>query len=121
MATWAQDGLADYLFPAKAAEPAFVRHLVELGKGRVQVWPSLELSNPSGEAYARRAKEYYDAGASGLMNWDAERKAQRLSEWAVVKRLGHREALLGADGQDAAHRARMILAQNVSRTTSRGW
>jgi hypothetical protein len=45
------------------------------------------------ESYAKLAKSYYEAGADGLCLWDGERRTARVSEWAAVQRLGHREQL----------------------------
>ena len=39
----------------------------------------------------RLAESYYEAGADGFTVWDAERRHPAVSEWNILKHLGHRE------------------------------
>jgi hypothetical protein len=39
------------------------------------------------------AQSYYEAGADGLAFWDSYGRYLRSSEWAFIKRLGHRDDL----------------------------
>ena len=43
--------------------------------------------------YARRAAEYYAAGADGLCFWDTYCRVPRKSEWSAIRRLGHVDKL----------------------------
>lgn len=98
-ATWAREGLVDYLMPhavtltdPDAAETVRALKRFSLGTS-VRLYPDIFPRTPSGFAYADKARELYDAGADGFSFWSAEMRTTRASEWAVVKRLGHREEL----------------------------
>jgi hypothetical protein len=91
--TWIREGLVDYLFPTQYPWPSLVQEWSALGQGKVHVWPMLMPHTQPGEEFARLAQVYYQAGADGVALWDAERRAPRVSEWAVQRRLGHRELL----------------------------
>ena len=70
-----------------------VRKWRGLAGERVHIWPDLMPRTQPAEMYAQLAKDYYEAGADGFCLWDGERRPQRISEWAAVRRLGHREQL----------------------------
>lgn len=90
---WLREGLVDYLMPTPGAGEEAISRWKELGGGRVKVYPDLMPRTQPGENYAALAKKYYAAGADGLCIWDGERRCPRSSEWAVLRRLGHREML----------------------------
>ena len=109
--TWVDEGLVDYLMPhtllltnPKAVES--LEPLVEITRGtEVELWPDIFPRTPSGRAYAEKLKDFYEAGADGFSFWGAEGRATRLSEWNVVKRLGHRDRMdRYADLADAYYR-----------------
>ena len=95
--TWVAEGLVDYLMPHTLSltdlnAEQTLAPLVEITKGtRVELWPDIFPRTPSGRAYAEKLKSYYDAGADGFSFWSAEMRTTRLSEWNVVRRLGHRK------------------------------
>ena len=68
----------------------------------------LPASSPT-EELIQLAEEYYQAGADGFAVWDAERQAPRISEWAVTRRLGHRDLFDSLAGQSAAYWRRVPL------------
>jgi hypothetical protein len=89
--TWAREGLVDYVFPMSHVDPDLIRALRTAGGQDLRIWPDLMPRVQPGEAFVRLADKYYAAGADGFCLNDAERRAPRLSEWAVQRRLGHRE------------------------------
>jgi hypothetical protein len=91
--TIAREGLADYFFLDHSVDPQYMRHWKDLGGGELKVYYSLMPRQQPGEAYARLAGMLYDAGADGFCVWDGERRVQRVTEWNVLKHLGHREYL----------------------------
>lgn len=97
--TWIREELANYLWPTEFPPPARIKRWCELGQGRVHIWPDLtpalgpRATTDPGVNFVRQAQVYYEAGADGFCLWDAERQAPRISEWAVLCRLGHRELL----------------------------
>ena len=90
---WIREGLVDYLMPSPKISPEFIRQWRELGGDRLHIWPDLMPRTQPAEMYARLAGKYYEAGADGFCLWDGERRPQRVSEWAAVRRLGHRDQL----------------------------
>ncbi|NWG12223.1 MAG: hypothetical protein HXY20_01675 [Acidobacteria bacterium] len=91
--TWLCERLVDYLMPSPYVDLRLLRKWRQLGGGRVHLWPDLMPRTQMPHQYAQLAKKYYEAGADGFCVWDGERRAQRLSEWAAVQRLGHRDQL----------------------------
>jgi hypothetical protein len=91
--TWITERLADYLMPSPYISLDLIRRWRQLGGERLHIWPDLMPRAQLPSAYARLAKRYYDAGADGFCTWDGERRAARLSEWAAIQRLGHRDQL----------------------------
>jgi hypothetical protein len=97
--TWISEGLADYLWPTEFPTLARLQFWRDLAQGRLQIWPDLTPALGSraaadpGAKFARQAQVYFEAGADGFCVWDAERQAPRISEWAVQRRLGHRDML----------------------------
>lgn len=93
--TWLREGLIDLIVPTQARGDI----PVELIKGWKQINPDvrlyadLEPRTQPGDEYVRLAKTYYVAGADGMYLWDGERRPPRASEWAVIRRLGHRDRL----------------------------
>ena len=91
--TWLQQGLVDYLMPSPRLPLDQLRKWREMAGDSVHIWPDLMPRTQPGEAYAKLAQSYYDAGADGFCIWDGERRPPHISEWATVQRLGHRELL----------------------------
>ncbi|MCZ6672846.1 MAG: hypothetical protein O7C75_07900 [Verrucomicrobia bacterium] len=90
---WIREGLVDYLMPSPKIDTGLISKWRELVGDRVHIWPDLMPRTQPAEMYAALAKKYYEAGADGFCFWDGERRTQRLSEWAAVRRLGHRDQL----------------------------
>jgi hypothetical protein len=91
--TWIREGLVNYVLPSPYIAHALLKRWREIGGSRVHLWPDLMPRTQMAESYAKLAKSYYEAGADGLCLWDGERRTARVSEWAAVQRLGHREQL----------------------------
>ncbi len=97
--TWIREGLADYLWPTEFPPVSLIEKWNELGKGQVRIWPDLtpalgpRMAAEPAAKFAKQAQVYYESGADGVCVWDAERQAPRISEWALQRRLGHREML----------------------------
>ncbi len=114
VATWIREGLVDYLVmhihlyerhDGKAVQPK-IREVTSLAKGtRTKVCVDIYPRRMTPGQYHKVATSYYEAGADGLAFWDSFIRYYRSSEWAFVKRLGHREDLPGWEGRgDDYHR-----------------
>ncbi|MCB1124325.1 MAG: hypothetical protein KJT03_22425, partial [Verrucomicrobiae bacterium] len=91
--TWIQENLVDYLMPSPRIDLGLISKWREMGGEKLHIWPDLMPRTQPAEMYAALAEKYYEAGADGFCTWDGERRTQRLSEWAAVRQLGHREDL----------------------------
>ncbi|MEE2885155.1 MAG: family 10 glycosylhydrolase [Chloroflexota bacterium] len=97
--TWIDENLVDYLIPhwvhiAQDDGAEIVSQFTKLTEDtNVKLLPDIYPRTPPGEKYAEAAKLMYDAGADGFAFWSAEMRTTRASEWAVVRRLGHKEEL----------------------------
>ena len=95
--TLVKEGLVDYLMPhptfaMNAAE--WIQPMVELVKDTpVKLYPDLYPRRQPPAASLYSAQTLYDLGCDGLTLWDTYSRVFRISEWAMMKRLGHREAL----------------------------
>jgi hypothetical protein len=105
--TWITERIADYLMPSPYISLDLIRQWRKLGGERLHIWPDLMPRTQLPSDYARLARRYYEAGADGLCTWDGERRAARLSEWAAVQRLGHRDQLDRLE-QEAKHYYRRV-------------
>jgi len=95
--TWVEEGLVDYLMPhptvAKNAA-AWMGWLVDLVKDTpVKLYPDLYPRRQPPAASLCSAQTLYDLGCDGLAMWDTYSRVYRISEWAMMKRLGHRSDL----------------------------
>lgn len=101
---WIREGLVDYLIvhlhvyqphDGSAVQPK-IREMTQLAGGtKTRVFVDVYPRRMVPEQYRKIAVSYYDAGADGLAFWDSQGRDYRLSEWAFVKRLGHRKDLSG--------------------------
>ncbi len=91
--TWIKEGIVDILMPMQAPKAELVRRLAILGQGKIEICPDIHPRFMPGEEFAKKAKAYYDAGATGYCLNDAERRSTHISEWAIQKRLGHIDML----------------------------
>ena len=73
--------------------PSLLKRWRSLGGDKLHIWPDLMPRSQTAASYARLAKQYYQAGADGLCLWDGERRSAKISEWAAVQQLGHRDQL----------------------------
>lgn len=87
-------GLVDYLYLDNDTDLRYIDHFKTLGSEKTKVYFSLMPRTQPAEAYVDLAMKLYDAGADGFAIWDCERRVQRISEWTVLKHLGHKQALL---------------------------
>jgi hypothetical protein len=99
---WIEQGLIDNLisYPWQDRE-IDTEHFAQLTRGTpVKYYPEIMPRTMPPETYRRRALENYETGADGLCFWDTNGRHQRLKEWSMVSRLGHRDALGGMDDGD---------------------
>jgi hypothetical protein len=89
--SWIKEGIVDYLMPDRNTAPEFLRRWRKLGGEKLHIWPGLMPRSQPGHAYLKLAESFYELGADGFHVWDAERRHPRMSEWAVVRHLGHRD------------------------------
>jgi hypothetical protein len=95
--TLVAEGLVDYLMP----HPTFAKNaaewlapLAELVEDTpVKLYPDLYPRRQPPAAALYSAQTLYDLGADGLTFWDTYSRVFRISEWAMMKRLGHREEI----------------------------
>lgn len=90
---WIEEKIVDILMPMQAPKVELVRHWAELSKGEVEICPDIHPRLMPGEQFVELIQKYYDAGATGYCLNDAERRAPHLTEWAIEKKLGHRDML----------------------------
>ncbi|MBM3242408.1 hypothetical protein FJZ31_39620 [Candidatus Poribacteria bacterium] len=100
--TWIREGLVDYLVvhlhvygehDGAAVQPK-IREFTELAKGtKTKVFVDVYPRRMPPRQYRKIALSYYAAGADGLAFWDSYGRYFRASEWAFIKRLGHRHDL----------------------------
>ena len=99
--TWIKEGLVDHLIihpvyihkPESFSEIARFKKLTE--GTDVKIYADVYPRHNPAEAYAEKIPAVYSAGADGLCMWDTNMRFMRASEWAMIKRLGHREELAG--------------------------
>lgn len=90
--TWIKEGLVDYLMPAdKKPSLEYIRHWKQLGGGKVEVWPGLMPRQMTAQENIAKTEKFYEAGADGVLLWDGDNRPKRVTEWAGIRRLGHRE------------------------------
>jgi uncharacterized lipoprotein YddW (UPF0748 family) len=99
---WVREDLVDYLVmhlhvyglhDGTKMQPR-IRELAQLTQGtRTKLHVDIYPRRMPPRQYRLIAQSYYAAGADGLAFWDAYNRYFRISEWAFVKRLGHREDL----------------------------
>ena len=106
--TWISEGLVDYLVmhlhmygehDGAAVQPK-ISEFTNLAKGtKTRVFVDVYPRRMPPRQYRKIAMSYYEAGADGLAFWDSYNRYYRASEWAFVKRLGHRDDLARWDGK----------------------
>ena len=100
--TWVEEGLVDDLVvhiqnvgdaAGKEAQET-LRPYVELARGTTtQVHADLCPRRQSADSMRVRAMACDEAGVDGLCFWDCQKRAQRLSGWAMHRMLGHQDEL----------------------------
>lgn len=90
---WLDEGLVNYLFADHETDPSYINYWKTYSGNSVKVYYSLMPRSMPGEDYVNRAEELYELGADGFCVWDCERRVSRISEWSVVKHLGHKQKL----------------------------
>ena len=99
---WVEQGLIDNLisYPWRD-EKIDVDYFGQLtANSPVQYYPEIMPRTMPPEAFRVRALQYYGAGADGLCFWDTNGRYQRLKEWSMIRRLGHRARLESWDDGD---------------------
>lgn len=100
--TWVREALVDHLVvniqrvgdAAGEDAAATLRPYVELVAGTgTQVYADLYPRRQSADSMRIRALACYDAGVDGLCFWDCQKRALRLSGWAMHRQLGHKQSL----------------------------
>lgn len=97
LATLVRERLIDYLMPhptvAKTAAD-WLPALAEMVRGTgIRLWPDLYPRRQPPAASLYSARTLYDLGADGIALWDTYNRVHRISEWAMMQRLGHRDEL----------------------------
>ena len=99
---WIKQGLVDYLIVQihmfgehdGSAVQEKIREFTRLSaKSQTKVLVDVYPRRMPPRQYRKIATNYYDAGADGLAFWDSYNRYPRASEWAFLKRLGHRDDL----------------------------
>ena len=107
-AGWIAEGLVDYLvlhlhiYQEHDGTPyrEVIEEYARLARGtRTKIIADIYPRRLPPRVYRRNAMTYYEAGADGLAFWDSYNRYCRASEWAFVKRLGHRQDLAGWEGK----------------------
>ncbi|MGH8016700.1 MAG: family 10 glycosylhydrolase [Opitutaceae bacterium] len=106
---WIKDGLVQYLFPMQHPDIEMLKHLRSLAGDRVHIWPDVMPRAQPGPGFVQTARRLYEAGTDGLCLNDAERRAPRLSEWAVERQLGARDQLDQLEAEAATYYRRVPL------------
>jgi hypothetical protein len=106
--TWIQEGLVDYLavhlhmygeHDGTGVQPK-IHEFTRLSKGtKTKVFVDIYPRRMPPRQYRKIAMSYYAAGADGLAFWDSYGRYFRSSEWAFIKRLGHRDDLSRWEGK----------------------
>jgi hypothetical protein len=115
---WIHEGLVDYLIvhlhmygehDGAAVQPK-IREFAELARGtKTKVFVDVYPRRMPPRQYRRIALNYYAAGADGLAFWDSFNRYCRASEWAFIKRLGHRDDLPRWEGKGDGYYRRVPL------------
>ena len=104
---WVEQGLIDNLisYPWRDEE-IDVEHFAQItGNSPVMYYPEIMPRTMPPEDFRVRALENYAAGADGLCFWDTNGRHQRLKEWSMIRRLGHRDQLENwDDGEGSLYR-----------------
>ena len=107
---WAKEGLADRILLNTVSLPSetiadtvrYYKKLVE--STNTKIYPDLYPRTNPAEAYAEKAGVMYEAGADGFAFWGL--RHTRISEWAMISMLGHRELLAGPESADWIEKAK---------------
>ena len=105
---WLREGLVDHLVVHLHVYSAHdgtdmqpkIREFTELERSpEAKVFIDVYPRRMPPRQYRKIALNYYAAGADGLAFWDSYGRYYRASEWALIKRLGHREDLPRWEGK----------------------
>ena len=87
-----------------------IREFTELAEGtKTKVFVDVYPRRMPSRQYREIAMNYYAAGADGLAFWDSFNRCYRASEWAFIKRLGHRDDLPHWEGKGDGYYRRVPL------------
>ena len=102
VATWMKEGLVEYLVMHISCfeehngseQMPHIQEFVNLARGtKTKIYADIYPRRMPPRAYRKIAMSYYKAGAEGLAFWDSFGRYLRTSEWAFVKKLGHKDDL----------------------------
>ena len=91
-----REQLVEYLIPHPSfmLDTSWLPAMVDLVRGTpVQLRPDLYPRRLPPAVALDAAKTLYDMGCDGITFWDTYARVERVSEWAMMKRLGHREQI----------------------------
>ena len=99
-ATWAQEGLVDFIlpYPLHNVMDVDIAAYVRMTRGtECKVYPEVMPRRQSPAEYREKALAFYAEGVDGLAFWDANTTSRSgfKDEWSMVRRLGHKEELAG--------------------------
>jgi hypothetical protein len=91
---WIDERLVDYLVVHPAQTSRIVEAFAPLTRGtQCLLYADVYPRNMATEVWLQKAITMYDAGADGLALWDTDARPVRISEWAMARKLGHRDEL----------------------------
>ena len=105
--TWIEENLCDYLVMHIHSGPQDgsgnkqkIREFTDPARGtRTRIYADVYPRRMPPRQFRTIAMNYYEAGVDGLSFWDSYNRYYRASEWAFLKRLGHRKDLERWEGK----------------------
>jgi hypothetical protein len=100
--TWVAEGLVDglvaYPWRGRSSEAIDVDYYADLCAGHdVALYVDVLPRSMPPAAYVEMANRFYQAGADGLCLWDTKGRDSLWQEWAIARRLGHRDEVASMD------------------------
>lgn len=86
---WLREGFVDMVIPSQYIDLEVLKRWSSLAGPHTRICPDLMPRSMPPEKFAQLARTYRQAGAHGFGLWDGERRQAFLSQWEVVRQLGH--------------------------------
>jgi hypothetical protein len=97
--------------------PERVKEFMDLAKGTCcRIYPDVFPRRKPAEEFRKQAIGYYDVGADGLSFHDTYWRQTRPSEWAMIRKLGHRDDLKRWEGRglDYFRKFKMLSVNGIT-------